>query len=586
MTREIEQARGISVILPAFNEARQIFQMIAEVHAVVSGLGRAFEIIAVDDGSTDDTAVEIRRAASEFDHVHPIILSKNQGKGNALNRGFQASRMELVCFIDADLDLHPRQVKNLLEEMDRTGADIVIGSKRHPESRLDYPWYRKLFSTVYYLLVLLLFHLPVKDTQTGLKLFRREALARSFPRMVGKKYTLDLELLLIANKLGYRIAEAPVDLTYQGKFGCVGWPSIRNILTDTMAVFYRLHILRYYNSEMLPTVLEEPRVSIVMTATKLDSSFDRFLQGCLDLNYRNFDIKVVTDGPVDAGVSDERLSFIQGGSGGSAAKKNIAARQCADADVLAFIDQDAVPDIDWLKNAAPYFDDDSMAAVCGPAIVPAEGSRKQLAGGLVFSSFMVSGTTSYRYTRHAMREVDDYPSFNFIVRRSDFLDAGGYPEALAPGEDTVLCLRLTKDMGKKILYVPNLLVFQPRDPLFLPYLRKVYLYAHNRGRFVRRFPETSRRLQYFLPSALLLFLTFGLALSFLSRWILYAYLSGAGAYVIAAAFASIKTIDIITNLLIFPGIIATNFVYGFGFLRGVLEGYRQLSSMVSIQPPP
>jgi cellulose synthase/poly-beta-1,6-N-acetylglucosamine synthase-like glycosyltransferase len=561
---------GISVILPAYNEERLIREMIAETHAAMSLTGRPFEIIAVDDGSTDGTAREVERAAADFDHVKPMILPENQGKGNALNRGFQASTMDLVCFLDADLDLHPGQVTRLLDEMQSSGADIVIGSKRHPESRLEYPWYRKLFSTVYYLMILVLFRLPVKDTQTGIKLFRREVLARSFPRMVGKKYTLDLELLVVANRLGYRIAEAPITLTFQGKFGRVEWPSIRNIITDTMAVFYRLNVLCYYRSEMLPAVPEEPRVSIVMTAPELDPLFDRFYERCLDLNYSNFDIKVVTDMPVADERSDGRLSFITGGPVGAAAKKNIAARQSEDAEIIAFIEQDAIPDIDWLKNAAPYFEDETVAAVCGPAIAPDEGSRRQRAGGLVFSSFMVSGTTNYRYTRHAMREVDDYPSFNFLVRRSDFLDAGGYPEALAVGEDTVLCLRLTRDLEKRILYVPNVLLYQHSDRLFMPHLRNVYSYARTRGQFVRKFPETSRRVQYFIPSALVVFLALGLALSFASRWILYAYLSAVGLYGVIAAFASVKTLDVFTNLLILPGIVATNLTYGFGFLKGLL----------------
>jgi cellulose synthase/poly-beta-1,6-N-acetylglucosamine synthase-like glycosyltransferase len=565
-----EERAGVSVIMPAFNEERQIFEMIAETHLVMEDIGRPYEIIVVNDGSTDGTGGRIEAAAREFDHVRPLILPENQGKGNALNRGFQVSSMDLVCFIDADLDLHPGQLRKLLAEMDRTGADVVIGSKRHPESNLDYPWYRKIFSAVYYSLIWLLFRLPVKDTQTGIKLFRREVLARSFPRIVGKKYTLDLELLLVANRLGYRIAEAPITLTFQRTLGRATWPSIRNIITDTMAVFYRLNLLRYYHSEMLPTNVDEPRVSIVMIAPELDSLFERFYERCLDLNYSNFDIKVVTDSPLTEELMGSRLAFISGKGGSNASMKNQAVAESDEAEIIAFIENDAIPDIDWLKNAVPYFEDAAVAGVCGPAIAPDEGTRRQVAGGMVFSSFMVSGTTNYRYTRHAMRDVDDYPSFNFLVRRSDFLDAGGVPEALAGGEDTVLCLRLTRDLGKRLIYVPNVLLFQHRARLYLPHLGNVYSYAKTRGRFVREFPETSRRLPYFIPSALLVFLLGGLPLSLISRWVLYVYLVAVSLYVGSAAFASVKTLDVLTNLLIFPGIIATNMVYGFGFLRGLL----------------
>ncbi len=541
--------------------------MIQETRAAVAALGMEYEIVVVDDGSTDGTPAEIERAAGDFDNLNVVLLSENQGKGNALIRGFQASRLDLVCFIDADLDLHPRQVESLLEVMERTGADVVIGSKRHRDSSLDYPWYRKLFSTVYYLLILLLFRLPVKDTQTGIKLFRREVLARAFPRIVCKRYTLDLELLVVVRRLGYTIAEAPVTLTFQGKFGRIGWEAIRNIITDTMAIFYRLHLLRYYKGDMLPTVADEPSVSIVMAAPNLDELFNRFVARCLDLNYDNYDIVVVTDEHEPPGLQNDRLQFLHCDPCNAAAKKNLAAG-ISRSEVLAFIDQDAIPDIDWLRNAVPYLSDESVAAVCGPAVPPGEGSRKQVAAGLVFSSFVVSGATNYRYTRHAMREVDDYPSFNFLVKRAEFLGAGGYPESFVPGEDTVLCLKLTRERGKKIMYVPNVLLFQHRAPLYLPHLRQTFRFARSRGSFVRKFPETSRRIHYFVPSMLLILLILGLGLSFASRYLLYAYLAGLGSYLLIVLFSSVKTLDILTNLLIFPGIVATNLVYGAGFLRG------------------
>lgn len=561
------ETSGISIILPAYNEERLIYQMLEETHRAVEALGADYEIVVVDDGSTDGTPSEIERAARDFDNVRAVMLVENQGKGNALNRGFQASCMDLVCFLDADLDLHPSQVGNLLEVMERTGADVVIGSKRHEDSSLDYPWYRKLFSTVYYALILLLFRLPVKDTQTGIKLFRREVLARAFPRIVCKKYTLDLELLVVVSRLGYKITEAPITLTFQGKFGRIGWAAIRNIITDTMAIFYRLYLLRYYRGEMLPTIADEPRISVIMAAPRLDALFDRFVERCLDLNYCNFDILVVTDRHEAGEAEDSRLKFLHCDPCNSAAKKNLAAAH-SDSDIVAFIDEDAIPDIDWLRNAVPYFQDESVAAVCGPAVPPGEGSRKQVAAGLVFSSFVVSGSTNYRYTRHAMREVDDYPSFNFIVRRRDFLGVGGYPEAFVPGEDTVLCLKLTRERGKRIMYVPNVLLFQHRQPLYMPHLRQTFTFARSRGSFVRKFPETSRRVSYFVPSLLLLLLVAGLGLSFANAYLFYAYLALVGAYFLAAVASSIKTLDVPTNLLILPGIIATNLVYGAGFLRG------------------
>jgi cellulose synthase/poly-beta-1,6-N-acetylglucosamine synthase-like glycosyltransferase len=558
---------GISLILPCYNEERQIYAMIAESHQAALSLGMEFEIIVVNDGSDAPTTAEIERAVSHFDRVTAVMLPENQGKGNALHRGFQASQMDLVAFIDADLDLHPRQIENLLGEMERTGVDVVIGSKRHKESTLDYPWYRKLFSTVYYLLILVLFRLPVRDTQTGMKLFRRHVLELSFPRIVAKKYTLDLELLVVAHKLGFRIGEAPIELTFHGER--LGWPSIRNIVTDTMAVFYRLNILRYYSTDMRPISRKEPSVSIVMATDQPEGAIEPFLARCAELNYSNFDIKIASGTPVASSGAPRDLEIVVCPTSGLPAKRDAAAAR-SNSEILAFVDEDSVPDIDWLKNAAAYFEDVEVAAVCGPAILPAVGTRRQLAGGMAYSSSMVSGTTTYRYTRHALREVDDYPAFNFLVRRSDFLQAGGFPEELAPGEDTILCLNLTRKLGKKIIYVPNVIIHEHRAPLFVPHLRNVYRFARSRGSFVRRYPETSRRLPYFIPSILLLFLIVGLGLSFASRWILYVYLGCISVYLFSALLASVKSLDLLINALVFPGIIATNFVYGYGFLLGLL----------------
>ncbi|MCJ7517942.1 MAG: glycosyltransferase family 2 protein, partial [Methanomassiliicoccales archaeon] len=215
--------------------------MAVEAVQVLDELDRDYEIIIVDDGSTDDTPGEIARATSEFKSIKAVTLTENQGKGNALRRGFEACKNGLVLFLDADLDLHPLNIRVLLAEMEKTGADIIIGSKRHPDSRLNYPWHRRLYSSIYYLLVLILFRLPIKDTQTGVKVFRREVLTRSFPRLVCKRYTLDLELLAVTHSMGYSVSEAPIKLTFQRDFGRIKLADVRNIIVDTLAIFYRLY---------------------------------------------------------------------------------------------------------------------------------------------------------------------------------------------------------------------------------------------------------------------------------------------------------------------------------------------------------
>ena len=559
----------ISVILPAYNEADSVYEVIRESVRTMRMLGRDYEIIAVDDGSTDDTPVELAQAAADFEEVSVVTLPENLGKGSALKRGFQASSGELVCFLDADLDLSPFQIRRFISEMERTDADVVIGSKRHPRSKVEYPRSRRLYSTVYYFLIHLLFRLPVKDTQTGIKLFKREVLVQAFPLLVSMQYVIDLELLLIANYMGYKIVEAPVQIHFQRRFGRITWADIRGIVVDTMSIFYRFYVLGYYGSPLKPVIPHEPKVSIVIPTRTIDAIAEECVRKCEELNYSNFDIKLVPDGEAELELPGTGSRIIPSGPVGPADKRNIGVSD-SDADIIAFIDADAFPDFDWLKNAVPYFEDREVAAVGGPAVTPSSDNRKKHASGAIFASTLISGATRFRYRPHALRKVDDYPTVNLLVRRSDFDAVGGFHEEFWPGEDTVLCLKLTKELNKQILYVPNVLVNHHRRAVFAPHLRQVYSYGLHRGFFVKRFPETSKRFQYFVPSLFVLALIAGLAGSIFSTAVLITYVSVLGLYLVLALASSVKTLDIVTNLLIFMGIPVTHITYGVGFLRGLL----------------
>jgi dolichol-phosphate mannosyltransferase len=187
----------ISVIMPAFNEEQVIHRSIQETANTLTSYD--YEIIVVDDGSSDGTYSEAQHVTLGNSRVHAVRCEHNGGKGHALRYGFDYCSGDLVAFLDADLDLHPRQLQSLYRVMRGTDADVVIGSKRHPESRLDYPWHRKIISTVYFGLVKTLFGLSIHDTQTGIKLFRHAVLAKAFPRIQTMGYAYDLELLVASS---------------------------------------------------------------------------------------------------------------------------------------------------------------------------------------------------------------------------------------------------------------------------------------------------------------------------------------------------------------------------------------------------
>lgn len=240
----------ISVIMPAYNESGHIYKNIMETCGVFEKTKRYFEIIVVDDGSTDSTYIEAKKAECTAENVKVVHYSKNNGKGNALKEGFKHATGDYVVFLDSDLDLHPSQLHRLFRVMRNNRADVVIGSKHHPKSQLHYPMMRKVISRVYAAALKVLFNLPLRDTQTGLKVFNYEVLERVFPKVLCKRYAYDLELLVNANHLGYRVAEAPVVLNFKRprKWGRIGVNDLYLTGADTLAIFYRLRILRYYDS--------------------------------------------------------------------------------------------------------------------------------------------------------------------------------------------------------------------------------------------------------------------------------------------------------------------------------------------------
>lgn len=241
----------LSVVMPAYNEAEHIIKNLRETIDTLATFGYDFEIILVDDGSPDKTYLEAAKLLTTHpERIRVIHYDANQGKGNALMCGTSFARGDYVVFLDADMDLHPSQLPVFFEIMDTAGADAVIGSKRHPASSVDYPWHRKLYSTGYYLLVRLMFGLPLKDTQTGLKLFRAKLLHDVFPRLLAKRFAFDIELLAIAHRLGYRIADAPITLVFKRKLGRVRLRDAVDIFRDTLAIFYRMYFQHYYDQEI------------------------------------------------------------------------------------------------------------------------------------------------------------------------------------------------------------------------------------------------------------------------------------------------------------------------------------------------
>ena len=234
----------LSVVVPAYREGRRIYDNLTRLVKELDKLGTTYEVVVVSDGNTDATVREALRVDSPA--VKVFHYPMNVGKGFALSCGVDQSVGALVTLIDADMELDPANIRGFIALMQASQCDAVIGSKRHPLSKVAYPRLRRFQSAIYQVVIRMLFNLDVRDTQTGLKLFRRHVLRETLPLLAVKHFAFDLELLVVARQLGYKnVQEAPISLDYKFE-STVNLGSAWRILWDTAAIFYRLRILRYY----------------------------------------------------------------------------------------------------------------------------------------------------------------------------------------------------------------------------------------------------------------------------------------------------------------------------------------------------
>jgi len=246
----VKEFKGkISILMPAYNEADLIVTNINETKKLFHDLDCDYEIIFIDDGSRDKTYALALEAFKDDPNVLVKRNRNNYGKGRALKFGYKFATGDIVAFLDADLDLHPKQLYTLFAKMKLENADVVVGSKWHPDSKLKLPKRRVFVSKVYYIILWLLFGLPLRDTQTGIKLFKHEVLKNVFPKVLCKRWAFDIEILANVHRLGYSIAEAPIELEFRRevRWGRMKFTDLWYTGLDTLAIFYRMYIMRYYD---------------------------------------------------------------------------------------------------------------------------------------------------------------------------------------------------------------------------------------------------------------------------------------------------------------------------------------------------
>jgi glycosyltransferase involved in cell wall biosynthesis len=242
----------VSIVVPYYNPGKRLRRTVDQMLQVLRDSETSFEIITVSDGSTDGSPLSLEGLPDDL--IRNVVLERNGGKGQALQIGLALGRGRYLGFLDADGDLSPALLAPFLTLMRLYEPDIILGSKRHPMSSVHYPPVRRAYSWGYQQLIRVLFNLQVRDTQVGIKLIDREVIAAVLPLLVERRFAFDLELLVVANHLGYdKLFEAPVRI--EERFSStISSRAVLGMLADTLSIFVRLRMLRFYDKKAIPPI--------------------------------------------------------------------------------------------------------------------------------------------------------------------------------------------------------------------------------------------------------------------------------------------------------------------------------------------
>lgn len=532
----------LSVVVPVYNGGEDIVGNLAVIRDATA---RGFrpgdvELIVVSDGSIDGTAERLLAAQSDVD-MRVIHYDRNLGKGYAVKVGTLASRGEWVAIVDADLDLDPSSIPEYVRIAQRHAHDFVIGSKRHPDSIVHYPRSRRVASWLYQHLNRRLFSLDVRDTQVGLKVFRREVAEQVVPLLLVKQFAFDLELLAVARALGFRrVREMPVRLDYRFTGSEVRSRAAARALLDTAAVFYRLRLLKTYQrkQELLADRPVRPEELPLITFVGAQES----VRG---LDYALLEVVTHND-PLEAARS-------------------------ASGDVVAVLESGARPAGNWLDATVPYLIRGRAAAVVVPRVAPASASVLERAAAAILESRLGGASRRFRHLPGNVRVVSDYPAESCVIRKADFLAAR---EAGVGAEQLVSWLAAR---GRRTVYTPDASISAPPPPLFRPHVRGTFAFARARGAAARATRGASLSYATALALAPSAVGALGATLALLGP---REARPGAVALVVAysvtvltsACMAALRSRSIVVGALVAPALVLTHGSYVAGFVRGLTGG--------------
>jgi glycosyltransferase involved in cell wall biosynthesis len=539
---EIVSRPLVTVVVPVYNGGERIVENVGVIQrALTAGLpGEDVEVIVVSDGSIDDTAERLLAARSDAG-IRVIHYDRNLGKGYAVKAGALASHGAWVALVDSDLDLDPASVPRFLEIARREQLDFAIGSKRHPDSVVNYPRSRRVASLCYQKLNRLLFRLDVRDTQVGLKVVNRAVVEEVFPLLLVKRFAFDLELLAVAAALGYgRVRELPVRLDYRFTGSELRSRAVMRALWDTAAIFYRLRVLRTYQRKRY----------LLRGASALPPEAQPL-------------VSVIGDANATARLDYLRLDAAPAGEFRETVRQ-------ARGEVVAVLARGERPAGNWVTAAVPFFTDPDVAAVVVPALTPAQSSLRHRAAAAVLESRLGGASRRSRYFLGNVKVVSDHPADTVMIRRADLV------AALEAGVDREGLVAWLAERGRRTIYTPDASTAAPPPALLRPHLRATYGYAIARGTAARRTRGASLSAATMLSLAPAACAVLGVFLAVGGGAMRQVGLGLVAAYVLlvagSTALAALRFRSLRVGLLAAPALVATQAVYVAGFIRGCALG--------------
>ncbi|MBA3052345.1 MAG: glycosyltransferase [Candidatus Omnitrophota bacterium] len=232
----------ISIVIPAFNEERRLPLFLDRLISYCNSRKETYEIIVINDGSTDKTFEVAMSYKKRYPALSVVKIRRNRGKGYTVKRGFLQSNGNICVFLDADGSVYPEEIERNIKYILDKGYDIFVGSRvlKSEGQVLKVKWYRKLVGSIFNFCIRTILFKDIKDTQCGFKMFRKEIIRPLFSRSHITGFGFDMEILYLANKMGYRIKEGPVS-----------WHHVRgskiNLFSDSLKMFFNILQIRNWH---------------------------------------------------------------------------------------------------------------------------------------------------------------------------------------------------------------------------------------------------------------------------------------------------------------------------------------------------